>query len=54
MKIRLVNVFGLLTLITSILNLLLESKVLCFINIIVVMIFTILVFLRIKDDKEED
>ncbi len=58
MKIRLVDIFELLTYLTTTTNLLLESNILCFINIFVVMIFVILVMYEMnkknKEDKEEE
>lgn len=54
MEIKLVDIFELLTYITTTLNLLLESDILCFINIFVIMIFLILIICDIeKRDKEE-
>lgn len=55
MKIKLVDIFELLTYITTIINLLLESKIVCSINLIIVTIFVILVMYEMnKEDKEEE
>jgi len=54
MKIKLVDVFELLTFITTTLNLLLESKVAETINLIVIIIFLITIMYDInKESKEE-
>ena len=58
MKIKLVDIFELLVYITSTINLLVKSNIICFINIFAVIIFVILVINEmekdIKVDEEEE
>lgn len=54
MNIKLVDIFELLVYITSTINLLVKSNILCFINIFAVMIFLILVINEIEKDTEVD
>lgn len=53
MKMKLIDIFELLTYITTILNLLLESDILFFINLIVIIAFTTLVMYEINRDNKE-
>lgn len=53
MKMKLIDIFELLTYITTILNLLLESDILFFINLIVIMAFvTLVMYEKNRDNKE--